>query len=101
MRNKLQVEIFGHRYTLKGDADEEYVRELASYVDQKMNEMATHTPDNLLSKLAILTSINITHELFQLKADQKERDTVIGGKTQDLIESIEEQFEAFKLEDPS
>jgi cell division protein ZapA len=99
--NKLQVEIFGHRYTLKGDSDEEYVRELASYVDQKMNEMAEHTPDNLLSKLAILTSINITHELFQLRSAQKERDEVIGGKTQDLIESIEEQFEAFKLEGPS
>ncbi len=101
MRNKLQVDIFGQKYTLKGDADEEYVKRLASYVDQKMNEMAAHTPDNLFSKLAILTSINITHELFQLKADQKERAAVIGGKTQDLIESIEEQFEAFKLEDLS
>jgi len=99
--NKLQVEIFGHQYTLKGDADEEYVRALASYVDEKMNEMAEHTPENLISKLAILTSINITHELFQLRLDQKARDAMIGGKTRDLIESIEEQFETFKLEGPA
>ncbi|HIE65779.1 MAG: cell division protein ZapA [Nitrospira sp.] len=101
MGNKLQVEIFGNKYTLRGDADEEYVKALASYVDEKMGEIAAHTPDNLLSKLAILTSINITHELFQLRSDQKERAAVIGGKTRDLIESIEEQFDAFKLEGPS
>ncbi|MFQ5579044.1 MAG: cell division protein ZapA [Nitrospiria bacterium] len=101
MGNKLQVEIFGNKYTLKGDADKEYVMALASYVDEKMNEMAAHTPDNLLSKLAVLTSINIAHELFQLRSEQEARDAVIGGKTRDLIESIEEQFEAFKLDGPS
>ncbi|MFQ5950346.1 MAG: cell division protein ZapA [Nitrospiria bacterium] len=100
MKNKIHVEIFGHRYTLKGDADEAYVKELASFVDQKMNEMAAHTPENPLSKLAILTAINIAHEFFQLKARQKEHDAVVGEKTQDLIENIEEQFEALKLEEP-
>ncbi|MDC4222875.1 MAG: cell division protein ZapA [Candidatus Manganitrophus sp.] len=42
MKNKLHVEIFGHRYTLRGDADEAYAKELAGYVDKKMTEMADH-----------------------------------------------------------
>jgi cell division protein ZapA len=98
VKNKLQVEIFGHRYALKGDADEAYAKELASFVDQKMNEMAKHMKGIQLSKLAILAAINISHELFQTRTRQKERDAVIGGKTRDIIESIEEQFEEFKLE---
>ena len=99
MKNKLQVEIFGHRYALRGDADEAYAKELASFVDQKMNEMAKQTKGGVqLSKLAILAAINIAHELFQTRTRQEERDAVIGGKTRDIIESIEEQFEEFKLE---
>jgi len=98
LKNKLQVEIFGHRYTLRGEADDAYAKELASFVDEKMNEMAKHTKGVQMSKLAILAAINIAHELFQTRKKQKERDAVIGGKTRDIIESIEEQFEEFKLE---
>lgn len=98
MKKKLEVEIFGRRYTLKGDADEAYAKELASFVDQKMNEMAVHAKGIQLSKLAILTAINLAHELLQLKKRQKEQDAYISGKTQDIIESIEEQFEEFRLE---
>lgn len=98
MKNKLQVEIFGHRYTLRGDADEKYAKELAAYVDRKMTETASHAKGINASKLAILAAINIAHELFQLKRRQKEHDALIGGKTRDIIESIEEQFEEFKLE---
>lgn len=98
MKNKLHVEIFGHRYTLRGDADEAYAKELAAYVDKKMTEMAGHGKGINSSKLAILAAINIAHELFQLRSRQKERDALIGGKTRDIIESIEEQFEEFKLD---
>jgi len=98
VKNKLHVEIFGHRYTLRGDADEAYAKELAAYVDKKMTEMAVHAKGITPSKLAILAAINIAHELFQLRSRQKERDAIIGGKTRDIIESIEEQFEEFKLD---
>ncbi len=96
--NKLQVEIFGQRYILKGNADEAYAKELALYVDQKMNETAVHLKGIQPSKLAVLTAMNIAHELFQLKNRQKERETVIGGKTRDIIESIELQFEELKID---
>lgn len=98
MKKKLEVEIFGRRYTLRGDADEAYAKELAAFVDQKMNEMAGHAKGIQLSKLAILTSINLAHELLQLRKQQKEQDAYISGKTRDIIESIEEQFEEFRLE---
>ncbi|MFY9269464.1 MAG: cell division protein ZapA [Candidatus Manganitrophaceae bacterium] len=98
MKNKIHVEIFGQRYALRGDTDEAYARELAAYVDHKMNEMAGHAKGVTTSKLAVLAAINIAHEFFQVRAKQKEREALIGGKTRDIIESIEEQFEEFKLD---
>ena len=35
----VQVEIFGHRYSIKGQEDPDYIRELASFVDSKMREV--------------------------------------------------------------
>jgi len=96
--NRLTVEIFGHQYTLKGEADETYARELATFVDRKMNEMAGHTKGVHPTKLAILAAINISHELFQLKNRQQEKEASLGEKTKDIIASIEEEFEELKLE---
>lgn len=93
MNKKLQVEIFGRRYTLQGNSDQAYAQELASYVGQKMQEISEHSHGSPFSKLAILSAINITHELFQLKHHQKKSDSAIAGKTRRMIETIEEQFE--------
>ncbi len=96
--NKITVEIFGHPYILKGGADEAYAKSLAAFVDQKMNEMAGHSKGVQPVRLAILAAINITHELFQIRNNQKEKETYLSEKTQDLIDSIEEQFEELKLD---
>ncbi len=97
MSGNLQVEIFGNRYTLQGDADEAYVQSLASYVDQKMNDLASKTNGVSLSKLAVLTAINVSHELFQLRNQQKAQRAFVDGKTRDIIERIDEQFDELKF----
>ena len=94
--NKCDVEIFGQRYTLRSDSDDAYTRQLAAFVDQKMNELSASARGVELSKLAIFAAVNIAHELLQLKKQTKETDAVISRKTRGLIDSIEEQFEEFK-----
>lgn len=71
---------------------------MASYVNQKMHEIAEHSQGSPYSKLVILAAINIAHELFQLKKDKKEEEAIVGGKTLGIIESIEEQFDEFHVE---
>ena len=34
------VTIYGHEYTLKGEADSDYVQKVALFVDRKMREVA-------------------------------------------------------------
>jgi len=89
---KLHIEIFGRQYTLRGQSDQAYADVLASFVDQNMREISKHSLGSPFSKLAVLSAINIAHELFQLKNSQKELDTVANGKAHIMIESIEEEL---------
>jgi len=100
VRRPVSVEIFGHAYTLRGDADEPYVRELARFVDKKIRDVAVQAKVTDLGRLAILASINIAHELYQLQGEQQHHQMAIrqiGRKTRDIIESLEGEFEDLQL----
>ena len=59
------VSIFGKEYTLRGAADADYVREVAAFVDLRMNEVARGTPVASTARVAILAAVNIADELLR------------------------------------
>ncbi|HEX9019728.1 MAG TPA: cell division protein ZapA [Nitrospirota bacterium] len=63
----VQVEIFGQRYAIKGGDDPAYIRELASLLDAKMKEVQKGTGTVEPLRVAILTALTITDELFRLR----------------------------------
>ena len=93
MNNQVHVEIYGQKYTIRGDGEENYVNQLARYVDGKMQEVARSAANIPATKLALLAAINISDELFQLRQEKDGREKAIEKRTRDLIEGIEEQFE--------
>ena len=66
---KVTVEIFGEEYVIKGSEDSDYIQLLADKVDQKMRELYQKCPHLGVTKLAILTSINLVDELSKLQED--------------------------------
>ena len=64
-KNVVQVQIFGHSYTIRGEADQDYITSVAAYVDRKMRDITEKLPVASLSKVAILASLNIADELFK------------------------------------
>jgi cell division protein ZapA len=65
-RGVVQVDIFGSTYTIKkGDEDSDYIQRVARYVDQKMREINDRLPVASVSKVAVLTSLNLADELFK------------------------------------
>lgn len=64
---RVQIEIFGQTYSIKGKDDPAYIRELASFIDAKMKEIqkGTGTADPL--RVSILTALTITDELYRLR----------------------------------
>ena len=75
----VQVQIFGQSYTIRGEADQEYILGVAAYVDRKMREVTEKLPmaavSSSLSKVAVLASLNIADELMKERRqrDQLER----------------------------
>jgi cell division protein ZapA len=65
-RGVVQVDIFGSTYTIKkGEEDSDYIQRVAQYVDQKMREINDRLPVASVSKVAVLTSLNLADELFK------------------------------------
>lgn len=67
----VEVYILGQKYTIKGDAPEEHIIRLASYVDEKLKEVYSSSPNITPVKASILAALNIADELFKLKNDQE------------------------------
>ncbi|OGW24699.1 MAG: hypothetical protein A2X59_09550 [Nitrospirae bacterium GWC2_42_7] len=79
----IEVTILGQKYTVKGDATEEYMKELAVFVDGKLREVYNASPNITPLKAAILASLNIADELRKLQDSQES-----------LTRNIEEKAEA-------
>jgi len=73
-KNVVQVQIFGHSYTIRGEADQDYIMGVAAYVDRKMREITEKLPVASLSKVAILASLNIADELFKERTRREQQE---------------------------
>ena len=83
------VNIYGHEYTLKGEADADYVQEVARYVDAKMREIGSTSSVASTTKVAILAAINIADELFREKQRRHEALSMLderSGRMADLLD---------------
>jgi cell division protein ZapA len=80
-----EVYILGQKYTIKGDAPEEYIRELASFVDRKLKEVHASSPNITPVKASILAALDIADELYKLRKEQEEMTKHIAEKTETLV----------------
>ncbi len=67
--NKVTVRINGQEYTITGERDPETIQEIASYVDEKMREIAKFTSSSKAGSLATLACVNVVDELFSVREE--------------------------------
>src|SRR6476646_8662503 len=87
----IDVEIYGQRYAIRGEADEADIRRLASFVDGQMRHLAEGMNTTTPSKLAVLTALNLAHQLFDLERKRAQGEADVERRMKSLMESIEEQ----------
>jgi len=68
-KTRVTVEIYGQQYTIVGTESSSHIRLVASIVDDKMREISEKNPTLDISKLAVLTAINIVHDYVKLKEE--------------------------------
>ncbi|MBU0691451.1 cell division protein ZapA [bacterium] len=88
--NAVRVSILGQEYPIRADADEEYIREVASYLNERMNAVHAAEPTRPLSKVAILTALNLTHELLDMKRQNEEMLGEIERRTKEFSDCLDQ-----------
>ena len=89
----MKIDIYDQSYNVNADQNEQYVKELAAYVDTKMREVAdaTHMVDSL--KVAVLAALNIADEYHLLKKKQESGATDYQKRAHLLADALDEVLE--------
>jgi len=91
LKKNIDVEISGHKYIIKSDAEEEYIYEIADYLNKKIEEVSltTKTVDTL--NLVILAALNIVNDFFRARNEQGELKQWVESKSRHLVSFIDNQ----------
>ena len=89
----MKIEIYDQSYNVNADGNEEYLKELAAYVDGKMRSIAesTRMVDSL--KVAVLAALNIADETFTLRQRQHDIDGPLRKRVEKCVSMVEKALE--------
>jgi cell division protein ZapA len=89
----VKIEIYDQVYNVNSDGNEEYLHELAAYVDGKMRSIAdaTHMVDSL--KVAVLAALNIADETFAMRKRQQEIEGPLRKRVEKCVSMVEKALE--------
>ena len=92
MTKTIDVEIYGQRYSINGEADESYVKQLADMVDKQMKQVAAGMRSATPAKLAVLAAFNLAHELMESERKSRQGEADEDRRVASLMESIDQQM---------
>jgi cell division protein ZapA len=89
MNAPVKVQIFGQTYSIRGELDEEYVQELAAYVDEKMRTIAEATATVDTQKAAVLAALAIADELHGSQKERSNREEMLREQAERCLTLVE------------
>jgi len=96
----VEIKVFGQTYTVKTDAEEDYIQEVAAYVNGKMEEVLKKTKSVSTLNVAILTALNIADDLLKEKEKRIALCREVEAKSKDLVEKIDIKIRGIELGKP-
>jgi cell division protein ZapA len=94
----VEIKVFGQTYTVKTEAEEDYIQEVAKYVNEKMDEVLKKTKSVSTLNVAILTALNIADDLLKEKRKRIALLQEIEVRSKNLVEKIDIKMEGKELE---
>lgn len=85
----IEIKVFGQTYTVKTDAEEDHIQEVAKYVNEKMSEVLKNTRSVSTLNVAILTALNIADDLLKEREKRTAILREIEVRSKDLAEKID------------
>ena len=94
----VEIKVFGQTYTVKTDAEEDYIQKVARYVNEKMDEVLRKTKSVSTLNVAILTALNIADDLLKEREKKEAFLREVETKSKDLAEKIDIKVGGKELE---
>ena len=86
--SSIEIKICGKDYTVKSDASSVDMEELAAFVDEKMKKLLAVKGKSSMLDVAVLTALNLGHELMELKQDKDGNDNQINQRLNEMIRKL-------------
>lgn len=83
--------MLGQKFMVRSDSGDDYVGEVASFVDQKMNDVMKTSKSVASLNVAILAAMNIADEFLKYKNQKEKKLDEAREKIKSLIELIDLQ----------
>ena len=93
MKSQVRVEILGREYILRTDEDEERVKIISEYINQKIKEVSENIKNISTLNIAILAALNIANDYFEAMQGRKTFQCMIESKSKHMIELINAQIQ--------
>lgn len=100
-RASVTVEIGGESYTIRTDADPEYARRCAAFVDERLQSILEGGSLVEPHKAVILAALGITDDLFKARDATEQLSRRVGGLARRLTADIRSAADADELAPPS
>jgi cell division protein ZapA len=91
-KNSVHVNIYGEEYAIRCDGDQDYIRQVAGYLDRKMRDVAEKIPNKSPSKVAILAALNITDELFTERRKTETEVSSVEERTNSILSLLDDKL---------
>lgn len=86
---RLKIKFLDADYYIKTDADEDYVRKIALYLEQKVKEISTQDNNVVVPNTLLLAMLKITDDYFKLLKDFEEFKDGAEERSKRLVQILE------------
>jgi len=88
LKRSVTVDIAGQKFTLKTDADEGYVKSLARFVTEKIDDAKRGSKGMATQSVAILAAMHIADDLFQARRSEKDFRRRVKEKSKTILDLL-------------
>ena len=85
----VNINVFNNDYTIKTDAEEDYVREITLFLEEKVKEVTKEDLTLAIPRLFLLATLKITDDFLRMKKEFEEYKSRAEEKSRELVELLD------------
>ena len=94
---RVRINVFNNDYFIKTDADEEYVSEIANYLEEKLKEASPGLDSVSAPRPFLLATLKIADDYFRLKREYEEFKNRAEERSNSLVEMLDNSIKSIEI----